>query len=563
MLAWRGGRRNGQRSPRGAPRGLALFTAVVVLAGCAGGDTPGTGGEGGGGATLAFATSREPRSFDPALGGGIIEQQFASLIFETLVRVKPGGTEIQPGLASAWRAGDDARSWRFTLRKGVRFIDGTPFDAAAVCANFERWYHFRGILQSPAMTSNWQGVFGGFATRDEPAAPAETLYRSCEAPTEHEAVLNLTKSSGVVLSALALPVFSIASPDALRRYEADKVTGKATDPKFEGTFATEHPIGTGPFKLERWTRQEKVDLVRNDDYWGEKPKLARIVFPTIPEPTARRQALESGEIDVYDVVDPGDLPLLQGGGFQVVRRPPFNVGTFGLNGGHAPLDKLEVRQAVAHAIDREALVKAKFPPGTQLADQLVPPALWGRAPDVRTYPHDPQKARQLLAAAGLTRPVLDIWYRTDYKSPIVVDPEGAVQAVKADLEEAGFGVQVHAVARVEYFEAGLAGRFHIWLDEVYGGWGDPDSFVGLFKDHPEVYGLANQDIADLIDRGAEEADQDRRKGIYERLNRALVDNVTVVPFVHVPVTLAATPKVRGIVAGPLPWDLSFMRTATK
>lgn len=561
MLAWRGGSRNVRR-PR-LRRVLALWTSLAMVAvGCTEGSAPEAGDGSGSGATLVFATNREPRTLDP-LAGGVIEFQFATLLFETLVRVKTGGTEIQPGLASAWRAGDDGRSWRVTLRQGVRFTDGTAFDAGAVCANFERWYNFRSILQSPTITSHWQSVFGGFATREDPAAPAESLYRSCEAPSQHEAVLNLTKSSGVVLNALSLPSFSIASPDALTRYEADRVSGKASDPRFEGTFGTEHPIGTGPFKLERWTRQEKVGLVRNDDYWGEKPKLARIVFPTIPEPTARRQALESGEIDAYDVVEPGDLPLLERSGFPVVRRPAFNVGMIGLNRGRPPLDRLEVRQAVAHAIDREALVRAKYAPGSEVADQLLPPTLWGRAPDVRTYAHNPQRARELLTLAGLSRPPIEILYRTDYKSPILVDPDGLVQALKADLEEAHFSVQLKPVTRAEYFEAGTGGRFQLWIDETYGGWGDPDSFLRGFKNHPEVYGLASQDIVGLIDRAAEEPDQERRKGLYEQLNRALVEDLPVVPFVHVPISLTASPRVRGIVASPLPWDLSFMRTVTK
>ena len=177
----------------------------------------------------------------------------------------------------------------------------------------------------------WRAIFGGFATRDDPSAPAESLYASCQANEAHEVVVNLTRPSGRFLPAMTYWQFTMASPDALRDYGADQVSGEGQAPKFDGTFGTEHRIGTGPFKLERWLRNDRVVLVRNDDYWGEEPKLDRVIFRPIPDPTTPRQALESGEIHGYEPVDPADLEPLERAGARVLRRQPINVSFVGFN----------------------------------------------------------------------------------------------------------------------------------------------------------------------------------------------------------------------------------------
>ncbi|HEX2272664.1 MAG TPA: ABC transporter substrate-binding protein, partial [Acidimicrobiales bacterium] len=265
-------------------RRLAAAVIVVAAAACGGGGSDEAAEQ-----TLVFAIEGDPTVLDGARGSGGPSARVGSQIFEGLLTVGPNG-ELRPSLARSWRRSADGRSWTFELEEDVKFHDGTPFDAAAVCANFERWYHSKGILQTQAVSLAWRAIFGGFATRDDPSAPAESLYASCHANDAHQVVVNLTRPSGRFLPAMTYWQFTMASPDALRRYGADQVSGTGQAPKFEGTFGTEHPIGTGPFKLERWLPNDRVVLVRNDDYWGDEPKLDRVIFRPIPDPTARRQA---------------------------------------------------------------------------------------------------------------------------------------------------------------------------------------------------------------------------------------------------------------------------------
>ena len=529
---------------------LAIVVALALVTGCGGGNESAPGG------TLVMALLDEPRTLDPATTNQIISLQVTYQMFETLVKLEPGGTRVVPGLARSWSSTGDGRVWTFQLEGSVRFHDGTPFDAAAVCANFERWYRFRGILQSPAVSAIWQTIFGGFATRDLPSAPPSSLYEGCAASSEREAVITLTRPSGAFLSALASPPFAIASPDALIRYEADKVTGSAEAPRFEGTFATEHPVGTGPFKFEQWARKDRLVLVRNDDYWAEEAKLDRVIFRYVPDGAARRQALETGEIDGYDPVDPPDIGPLRAAGFQVLERPAFNVGFLGINQSKPPLDRLEVRQAIAHALNRVALVRAKYPAGAVVAKQFTPPALWGHAENVPEYPYDPPRARQLLAQAGTPNPGVELWYPTGVTDPIWVDTQGIAAAFAADLDAVGFRVTLKpAPHRPDYASAVSTGAVQLFLGAGYGDRSDPDAFLGSYqRTSPRLLGLQNAELFRLLDEAEAEPDQTRRQPLYEQANRLLVELLPGVPYVHLPVYVALSTNVRGHPHGPVPWD---------
>jgi len=207
---------------------------------------------------MVFGTSSDPVVLDGAFVSDGESLRVIDQLFETLVTTADGGTDIVPALAKEWSASDDGLVWTFTLQDGVTFHDGTPLNGAAVCFNFDRWYNFTGVAQSAAVSYYWSTVFGGFSDGATPS-----LYESCEAPDDATAVITLTAPSAAFLSGLAVSSFAIASPDALTKYEADKVGGTEDAPTFDGTFGTEHPIGTGPFKFESWTPGSHLTLVAN------------------------------------------------------------------------------------------------------------------------------------------------------------------------------------------------------------------------------------------------------------------------------------------------------------
>src|SRR5919106_2372232 len=284
---------------------LAALTLALVAASCGGDDDEGEGGEGG---TLVFAGAADPVVLDGALVSDGESLRVIDQIFEGLVTLRPGTTEIEPGLAESWEASADGLSWTFNLRDGVTFHDGEQFNAEAVCFNFDRWYNFTGPFQLESATYYWQTVFGGFSDGEDPS-----LYESCEAVDEQTVRINLTKASTSFLGALALTNFTIASPKSLQEFGADEGTvDDETGFQPTGTYGTEHPAGTGPFKFESWTRGDRLVMVRNDDYWGDKAKIERLIFRPISDNAARLQALQNGEIQGYDLVEPQDIPTIEG-----------------------------------------------------------------------------------------------------------------------------------------------------------------------------------------------------------------------------------------------------------
>jgi peptide/nickel transport system substrate-binding protein len=541
-----------------------LFLTVFVLAlaaGCGGGDdkaasggTTASGGDAGG--TLVFAGAADPVSLDPALASDGESIRPASQIFETLVNLKPGGTEVVPGLAESWEVAPDAKAITFKLHDGVTFTDGEAFNSDAVCANFNRWYNFVGAAQSASASYYWQVTFGGYAKNTkENEALGESLFASCEAIDPTTVKLNFTRPSASVLGALTLAPFAMASPKALEEFQAD--AGKVDDTGFHptGTFGTEHPIGTGPFKLESWTVGDKLTLVRNDDYWGDKAKLDKLIIRPINDNAARLQALQTGEVQGYDLVEPQDVPTIEADSkLQVLERPAFNIFYVTINQKVKPFDKLEVRQAVAYGLDRASVVDNFYAGLGQVAKEFQPPTLSGYADDVTEYTYDPAKAKELLQKAGVTLPLeVDFWYPTDVSRPYMPDPKRNFEALAASLNQSGFKVVAHSAPwRPDYLGRVLEGKGGAlnFLGQT-GDYADADNFIGIFfQGEKPQWGFKNPSLTKALDEAEVEPDVEKRRARYEEINRTIMEYLPGVPVAHSKSALAFTANVKGYVPSP-------------
>ena len=546
---------------------LTLVVGVLALGalGCGGDDEEAGGGttaaeseDGGGeegGGTLVFGTASDPVVLDGALVSDGESLRAIDQMFEGLVTLSLGGTEIEPALATEWEANDEGTAWTFKLREGVTFHDGEPFNAEAVCFNFDRWYNFSGPLQNPSASYYWQTVFGGFAEPEE-GSPESSLYESCEATGEFEVVLNLTEPSSSFLGALALTNFTIASPKALQEYGADEGTiDEETGFRPTGTYGTEHPTGTGPFKFESWTRGDRLVMVRNDDYWGEKAKIERLIFRPISDNAARLQALQNGEIQGYDLVEPQDIPTIEGDdNLQILDRPAFNVGYVGINQATEPLGQLEVRQAIAHALNRQEVVDNFYAGRGEVAHAFMPPDLFGYADDVTKYEYDPERAQELLQEAGVETPLqLTFCYPTDVSRPYMPDPQRNFEAFAASLNDAGFQIQPRALPwSPDYLGAVDEGNCPLYILGWTGDYADPDNFVGTFFRTPQkAWGFDNQEIFDALGEARLETDEDARIEKYQEANRLIADFIPGVPYVHTEPALAFAACVEGYEPSPV------------
>ncbi len=544
---------------------LLVVGALALAAGCGGDDeaasedttAAGTsGGEGSAGGTLVFAGAADPISLDPALASDGESIRPASQIFETLVNLKPGGTEVVPGLAESWEVSEDAKAITFKLHDGVSFTDGEPFNADAVCANFNRWYNFTGAAQSAGASYYWQVTFGGYAKNiKENEALGKSLFASCEAIDETSVKLNFTRPSASVLGALTLAPFSMASPKALKEFKADEGTVDDTGFKPTGTFGSEHPTGTGPFKLESWTIGDKLILVRNDDYWGEKAKLDKLIIRPIPDNAARLQALQTGEVQGYDLVEPQDIPTIEkDADLQILERPAFNIFYVTINQKVKPFDKLEVRQAVAYGLDRAAVVNNFYGGLGEVAKEFQPPTLSGYAEDVTEYPYDPAKAKELLQKAGVTLPLkVEFWYPTDVSRPYMPDPKRNFEAFAASLNKSGFKViPKSAPWRPDYLGRVLVGKGGAlnFLGQT-GDYADADNFIGIFfQGQKPQWGFNNPALTKALDEAEVEPDADKRQTMYEEINRTIMEYLPGIPVAHSKSALAFNANIKGYVPSP-------------
>ncbi len=546
---------------------LASMLLALGLAGCGGDDDDGEaadtgaaetdGGEGGGGGTLVFAGAADPVVLDGALVSDGESLRVIDQIYESLVALEPGTTELAPGLAKSWELSEDGLEYTFELEEGVTFHVGEPFNAEAVCFNFDRWYNFTGSFQNPSASYYWQTVFGGFAETDpESGAPEDSFYESCEAVDEGTVVIRLTSPSSAILGALSLSNFSIASPAALQEFGADE--GEVDDEGIfhpTGTFGTEHPIGTGPFMFASWTRGDRLVLERYDDYWGEPASIDELIFRPIADNAARLQALQSGEIQGYDLVEPQDVPTIEGDeNLQILDRPAFNVGYVGINQAFPPLDQLEVRQAIAAGLNRQEVVDTFYAGRGEVANEFMPPEVIGYADDVTTYEYDPAAAQQLLQDAGVQTPLeLTFCYPTDVSRPYMPDPQRNFEAFAASLNEAGFKITPRSAPwSPDYLGLVDEGKCPIYLLGWTGDFGDPDNFIGtFFQNAQKAWGFENMEIFDILDEAEAETDLEAREGLYQDANRLIMDFLPGVPYVHTEPALAFAANIQGYVPSPV------------
>ncbi|WP_423202133.1 ABC transporter substrate-binding protein [Herbihabitans rhizosphaerae] len=502
---------------------------------------------------MIFGAAGNPKNFDPIFNDDGESFRPIRQMYDTLVQNKPGTAEVAGALAEKWESSNEGKTWKFTLRKNVKFHDGTPFNAAAVCFNFNRWFNMKGAAAQSQMIY-YGDVFEGFA-KNEGDATGEPVYKNCEAPDEGTAVLNLNKAKGAFPAAFTLPSLSMSSPDALKKYDADKVV-QSGDSFTYGAYATDHPTGTGPFKFQSYDRAKgEITMVRNEDHWA-KAKLDKIIFKIIPDENTRKQELRSGTIDAYDYPASADYKTLKDSGLQVLIRPSFNILYLGINGKNTPaLRDLRVRQALAYGVNREQLVKSQLPEGAEVAKQFVPKAIAGYSSQVQEYKYDPEKAKQLLKEAGAENLKLKFYYPTEVTRPYMPNPQELFTVIADDLKK--IGITIEPIARP--WNGGYkddvqkAGKHDLHLLGWTGDYNDAGNFVGTFFGRAKAeFGYDNQELFNAIGKADATVGDEAHKKAYEAVNADLMSKyLPAIPVSNTTPGIAVSSKISGVVPSPL------------
>ncbi|WP_259614069.1 ABC transporter substrate-binding protein [Microbacterium paraoxydans] len=537
-------------------RGIAAVTgatiAALALAGCVASERGDNGSEGSGDVdgTFVFAASSDPASLDPAFAQDGETFRVSRQIFEGLVGTEPGTADPAPLLAESWESSEDGMSHTFALKEGVTFHDGTPFNAEAVCANFDRWYNWTGLAASEAFGYYYNKLFKGYASN-----PEDAVYKSCTPDGDNSVTIELNKPFAGFIASLSLPAFGMQSPSAMQEFGADEVGGTAEAPQLS-EYAMGHPVGTGPYQFDEWAPGEQVTLKAYDDYWGEAGQIDEIIFRTIDDPTARRQALESGSIDGYDLVGPADTKALEEDGFTMVSRPPFTILYLAFNQAIPELQDPKVREALSYAIDKDALISQVLPEGTEKATQFVPPVVNGYNDEVTTYDYDPEKAKELLAEAGYdeANPLsLTFNYPVNVSRPYMPDPEQIFTVLSSQLSEVGVETTPVSEEWVEYLDRTTGTADHgIHLLGWTGDYNDTDNFVGVFfGQQSSEWGFDNPELFQALTEARGVSNLEEQTALYEDINEMVAEFIPGVPLAHPAPTLAFDPRVESYPASPV------------
>ncbi len=499
--------------------------------------------------TFVFGASGDVSSLDPAFASDGESFRVARQIFEGLVGVEPGTADPAPLLAKSWEQSEDGLTYTFELEEGVTFHDGTEFNADAVCFNFDRQNNFTGLAQSQSLSYYWGVIMRGYADT------GTSIYGGCEAVSPTEVTITLTEPFAGFIPALSLPAFSIQSPAALEEYAADDVGGTAEAPTLS-EYATGHPTGTGPFQFDSWEPGAQTTVTAYGDYWGEQGVVEEVIFRVIGDTTARRQALETGSIDGYDLVAPADLGALEEDGFMLVNREPFNVLYLAMNQAVPELADIRVRQAIAQAIDKEQLITQVLPEGTEVASQFMPPAVIGWNEDVTTYEYDPEAAKALLAEAGFDEAnplTITFNYPVNISRPYMPNPEQIFTNLASQLEAVGIVLNPVSNEWGEYLDLMQGGSDHgIHLLGWTGDYNDPDNFVGTFFGLPtNEWGFDNPELFSALTAARGLPTAEEQEAAYLTINEDIMQFLPGVPLAHPVPTLAFAPRVEFYPASPV------------
>lgn len=478
--------------------------------------------------TLIVGRANDSISLDPANTTEMDSIKVTVNIFETLVKYEKEGSNIIPGLAESWKCSEDGLTWVFHLRRGVKFHDGTSFDAHAVAFNFERWMDENNPYHD-GQFSYWNYVFGGFPG----------FIESVKAASDYTVEIKLSKPYAPFLNTLVMPVFGIESPSAIKKY---------------GEEVYKHPIGTGPFCFKSWEPNSSIILVRNDNYWNTPAKVDELEFRVIPSIQERLKLLKEGEIHIADNLGPDDVAVIEENKeLRLYLRPSFNVGYIAVNNEKAPFNNRLVRTAISHAINKDEMIKEVFANIAKPAKSLIPPTLWGYNDSIEPKEYDPEKAIELLKEAGYPNGFkATLWVMNNSRN-YFPKPLETAQYIKENLKKANIDITIKTFNWDEYLDRINNGEHQMALIGWTGDNMDPDNFLNtlLSSDNakPGLVGnysfYKNSEVDLLLKQARETNNIVFRKDLYRRLLNIVDYDMPSIPLVHTMPVIATSSSVKG------------------
>lgn len=518
---------------------ISILIAFVISAG-----VTGWAAEAKQGGKIVYGAASEPVTMDAPVAFDTQAMRFGSLIAENLTRTNPDGT-IGPGLAERWKISSDGLGVVFYLRKGIKFHDGTPFNADAVMFNFER--------QMDKNHPYYQ--YGDWVWYDWMFSP---IIEGVSKMDDHTIKMSLKKPFSPLLAHLSISAFgSIFSPAAI----------KAGKDKF-GL----NPVGTGPYKFKEWVRGDHITFVVNENYWRGRPNIDEITVRFIPDNSVRAAALEKGEVDIITDFGVETYQLLKKNpNVTVILGPALNLSYLAMNMQTKYFSDVRVRRAVAHAINKEELVQVLYGPLGELCNTPVPQALgWAHNSNVKPHKYDPQLSKKLLTEAGYPN-----GFETEiliYSEPRGYNPAGKelAEVIQSYLLPVGINASIKAVPYSEQKVITKSGKGYEMVGlGWYGDDLDPDGFINSFLNSagskpPSVNNFAHyesQKMDSLLENGQQLADTKDRQKVYHEAQELACQDVPIIWINSIKQPYATTKRLKGVEVAPMSWAFDFIARA--
>jgi peptide/nickel transport system substrate-binding protein len=483
---------------------IFLLLGVLFLPGCANRTSdPGI---------VTVALDQNPDNLDPRIAQNAAAQHLDELIFNSLVK-KNEKTEIVPDLASGWEM-PDTRTYLFHLRNDVTFHDGRPLTSKDV------QYTFRSMLDGSVPTTK--------------AGHPYNLIASIDAPDPYTVVFKLKSVYASFLWNLAAGVIGIV-PDG-----AGKDFGR-------------HLVGSGPFKLVRYVQDQDVLLARNESYFSKKAGVSGLRFRIIPEEIVTALELRKGSLDIaLNVLAPDMVEVLKHDPkLRVIQSAGTNYQYMAFNLSDRVFRDVRVRQAFAYGIDREQIIKYLWRNQARPAVTILPPANWAYNGEVRTYPYEPQRARDLLRDAGYEH--LTFTYRTNNDNDTARQTASILQQ---QLREIGVTMQIQGNEFATFFADVIKGNFQVYSLRWLGANNDPDIFNAVFHSKsvpPNGFNrgrYSNEKVDELIEFARGAVDMDQRRDAYREIQRILAEELPYISLFYMDNVCVYANRIEGIRLDP-------------
>ena len=532
-----------QMSRRMFIEGMAAVTASsAFLTACgskraseaAGSSAAGSAAGAAGDYTITFAQGADPRGLDPAYVDDGESAQVMVQIYENLLQYADDSCEIVPGLAESYEVSDDGLTYTLHLRSGVKYHDGTDFNAAAAKASLERQLEPNRTDDMPyaAFTFGSEADGNGIA--------------SVEAPDDTTLVITLRAVSSAFLANLAMCMASpIVSPTAA-----------------EAGTLMENPVGTGAYKFVSWTKNSDVKMTRYDDYWGEPGKAKDLVVRIITENSARVTALGNSEVDIINGIDESMVDQVTSNGDQIAKMDGMNINYMAFNTQSDLFKTKEARVAVAKAINVQEMVDSLYNGYATYANSIMPVWMAPYDKDVQQTEYDADAAKQECADLGIT----DIHCIT-YSNPRPYNGKGGTtlaETIQGYLTKIGVNMTIDQYDWTSYKDAISAGNY----DMCFYGWngdnGDPDNFMNLLAADDYTMNVArwdNQEYKDLIAKGLSTPNGEERDNVYLQCEQLAAQEQVWLPISHSQNLLGYKTGIDGFVFHPT--AVTFLKKCTK